>query len=186
MYDIPAVIFAGGKSSRMGEDKALLPFENFSTLSEFQHHKLSLLFNEVYLSSKENKFNFSCQLIKDTHTQSSPLIALISLFETIEDEAVFVLSVDAPLIDDTIIKTLYQNHKKNPHLNAIIAKSPKGLQPLCGIYHRSILPLCYTFMSQNNHKLTALLSKANTQTIFFRDENKFTNLNTPDEYLRFR
>ncbi|RUM75394.1 MAG: hypothetical protein DSZ12_03755, partial [Sulfurovum sp.] len=103
-----------------------------------------------------------------------------------EDEAVFVLSVDAPLVDDTIIKTLYQNHKKNPHLNAIIAKSPKGLQPLCGIYHRSILPLCYTYMSQNNHKLTALLSKANTQTIFFKDENKFTNLNTPDEYLRFR
>lgn len=40
LLDIPCVIFAGGKSSRMGEDKALLPFGNFKTLTQYQLTRL--------------------------------------------------------------------------------------------------------------------------------------------------
>ena len=60
-----AVIFAGGKSSRMGEDKALLPFSNYPTLTEFQHDKLSTLFDDVYISAKQNNFDFECRVIQD-------------------------------------------------------------------------------------------------------------------------
>ena len=55
---VSAVIFAGGKSSRMGEDKSLLPFGTYTTLAEYQHAKLSKLFYKVYLSAKKNKFIF--------------------------------------------------------------------------------------------------------------------------------
>jgi len=36
-----AIIFAGGKSSRMGRDKALLPFGGYDTLTEYQYRRLS-------------------------------------------------------------------------------------------------------------------------------------------------
>ena len=78
-----AVIFAGGKSSRMGEDKALLPFANYPTLTEFQQDKLSTLFDEVYISAKENKFDFDCKVIQDNDKENSPLVGLISVFESL-------------------------------------------------------------------------------------------------------
>ena len=182
MYDIPAIIFAGGKSRRMKRDKALLPFKNFSSLSEFQHHKLSTQFKNVYLSAKKNKFDFPCAFIEDYQEESSPLVALVSIFKTLKTDAIFVLSVDAPLIDNTIIDNLYKTYISHPHLDAIIAKSPKGVQPLCGIYCRTILPLAEQYLSHNTHKLTKLLSESNIQMVTFKNEKAFTNINHPHEY----
>ena len=187
MYDIPAVIFAGGKSSRMGSDKALLPFAEFSTLSEAQHHKLSQLFSQVYLSSKENKFDFNCEVIEDTHAESSPLVGIVSVFETLEADEVFILSVDAPLVDKSIIDRLLEkreskNKEETVNADALIANSPDGVQPLCGMYRRSILPLARTHLAQNNHRLTALLKASHVKHVHFESNIPFTNLNTQEEY----
>ena len=50
------VILAGGKSSRMGQDKTLLPFGGFVTLTHYQVAKFSKVFDEVFVSSKFEKF----------------------------------------------------------------------------------------------------------------------------------
>jgi molybdopterin-guanine dinucleotide biosynthesis protein A len=182
MYKLPAVIFAGGKSSRMGRDKALLPFGTEATLSQFQYKRLSQLFEHVYLSAKTDKFNFECKVIEDRYPESSPLVGICSIFEELCDDAVFILSVDAPLVDETIIDTLVKVYQEDPQYDAIIAQSPVGIQPLCGIYSRSVLHLAKTYRAQNNHRLSALLKEAKTKFIPFLNEKSFTNLNTPQEY----
>ena len=58
-----AVILAGGKSSRMKQDKALLPFGDTNSLAEFQYRRLSKIFSKVYISSKNNKFDFDVNII---------------------------------------------------------------------------------------------------------------------------
>ncbi len=175
-----AVIFAGGKSSRMGEDKSLLPFAAYPTMAEFQQDKLSSLFDEVYISAKEDKFDFDCRVIQDNYTESSPLIGLISVFETLKAEEVFILSVDAPFVNkETIEKILAQNEKGN---DAIVAQSPSGVQPLCGLYKRSILPLAYMQLEKENHRLGDLLRLAHTLFVAFDEDVPFTNLNHPEEY----
>ena len=178
-HTIPAVIFAGGKSSRMGKDKALLPFADCNTLSEFQYNKLTSLFNKVYISSKENKFDFDATVITDRYEESSPLVGIISLFETLEEDELFILSVDAPFVNKEVIEKLL-NHKEK--FDAIIAKSTSGTQPLCGVYRRSILPLAQKHLKEGNHRLNNLLRKANTQFVSFDDDTPFTNLNHPHEY----
>jgi len=182
MYNIPAIIFAGGKSSRMGRDKALLPFHNYTSLSNFQYQKLNNIFEIVYLSSKEDKFDFNCTIIKDIYRQSSPLIGIISVFETLSDNAVFILSVDAPFIDKNVIEKLYTAYKDNPTSSAIIAKSPKGIEPLCGIYTRNILSLAKEHLNTNKHKLTDLLFNSSIIIVYFDTNKPFININTPDEY----
>ncbi len=181
-YNITAVIFAGGKSSRMGRDKALLPFANYSTLSEFQHNKLDSIFDKVYISSKKDKFGFTSKVIIDRYEESSPLIGIISIFETLEVDEVFILSVDAPFVDEKVIEELldYKNHEEK--FDAIIAKSPNGIEPLCGIYRRSILPLAKKYLKEDNHKLNHLLKMAHTQFISFEDNTPFININHPHEY----
>jgi molybdopterin-guanine dinucleotide biosynthesis protein A len=180
MHNIPAVIFAGGKSSRMGTDKALLPYLGYKTMSEFQYNKLQKYFNTVYISSKEDKFDFDCEVILDTKEMSSPLVALVSIFEQLQVESIFVLSVDAPLVDELVIEKILGNDDES--YDAIIAKSPKGIQPLCGIYHLSILTQAQDALENDMHKLTRLLKEANTYTVNFHEETPFTNLNHKEEY----
>jgi molybdenum cofactor guanylyltransferase len=177
-----AVIFAGGKSSRMGEDKALLPFGNYPTLTEFQQAKLSTLFDKVYISAKENKFDFDCMVIEDNYTVNSPLVGLISVFETLNVEEVFILSVDAPFVNKEIIQKLLSHNEST--LDVIVAKSPSGIQPLCGLYKKSILPLAYAQLDKDNHRLGDLLRLANTLFVKFDQDSSFTNLNHPEEYQK--
>jgi len=71
MFQIPCVIFAGGKSSRMGEDKSLLPFGSFSTLTEFQLNRLQKMFKNIYISCKKSsKFDFNADFIEDISQNS--------------------------------------------------------------------------------------------------------------------
>ena len=59
------VILAGGKSSRMGRDKTLLPFGGFATLTHYGAHKFGRIFERVFVSSKFDKFNPPLPLVKD-------------------------------------------------------------------------------------------------------------------------
>ena len=178
--EFPLVIIAGGKSSRMGEDKALLPFGKYQTMTEFQYRKLSLTFQDVYISSKTDKFDFECTVIKDTHKEYSPLIAILSIFETLEVDEVFILSVDAPFVDKEVIETIFKS--RNDKSDIVVAKSPSGIQPLCGYYKKSMLPLAYAQLEKENHKLLDLLALVHTQFVEFEDDEPFTNLNHPQEY----
>jgi len=81
-HTMPAVIFAGGKSSRMGKDKALLPFADCNTLSEFQYNKLTSLFDKVYISSKEDKFDFEATVITDPLPKKISLILRLQSLQT--------------------------------------------------------------------------------------------------------
>jgi len=178
-HTMTAIIFAGGKSSRMGKDKALLPFAGYNTLSEFQYNKLTSLCDKVYISSKENKFDFDATVITDRYEENSPLVGIISIFEALEVDEVFILSVDAPFVNKEVIEKLL-NHEEE--FDAIIAKSTSGAQPLCGVYRRSILPLAQKHLSEGNHRLNDLLGEAHTQFVMFEDDTPFINLNHPHEY----
>ena len=90
LFDIPCVIFAGGKSSRMGEDKALLPFGKFPTLSEFQLHRLNQIFKNVYISCKDrSKFNFQARFIEDAKQSCvyAPSEGFVAIFEYLKEDA---------------------------------------------------------------------------------------------------
>ena len=178
-HKMPAVIFAGGKSSRMGEDKALLPFGSFPTLAEYQYERLSKIFEKIYLSTKSTKFNFEAPLIQDLYSESSPLVGLVSAFETLDTDEIFILSVDVPFIEENIIKSIL---KEPSGYDAVIAKNKGQLQPLCGRYSRSILPLAKAELERGNHKLGILLQQANTSYMAFEEKKAFMNLNHPHEY----
>lgn len=185
MIETPCVIFAGGKSSRMGEDKSLLPFGDFETLTQFQLSRLSKIFKTVYISCKsKNKFAFEANFIEDALTDSvfAPTAGFVAVFKELKDESFFALSVDAPLIGEEIIVKLLEEDAKNQNVDATIATSPYGMEPMCGIYHRSLESEFVNMLEINSHKLGILLKNANVIFVFFEDAQPFLNLNTPDEY----
>ncbi len=179
-HRMPAIIFAGGKSSRMGQDKALLPFGGFGTLAQYQYERLQKYFDEVYISTKDEKFDFKAPLIHDRYTVHSPLAGIVSVFETLKHDNVFILSVDAPFVDNSVITKLMEEDEAQ--YDTVIARTEDGLQPLCGIYKRSILTLAREQLQQNSHRLGYLLQQAKSHEVFFEDEMLFSNLNHLHEY----
>lgn len=183
MLDIPCVIFAGGKSSRMGEDKALLPFSEFKTLTEFQLSRLSKIFKTVYISCKDkSKFDFEANFIEDIKTDSlfAPTAGFITIFKELQDESFFALSVDSPFVcEREILKIIEQDSSL---ADATIARTNSGIQPMCGIYHRSLEVKFIEMLKNENHKLGFLLKSSNTIFVDFENEAPFLNLNTPQEY----
>lgn len=181
-FPISCVIFAGGKSSRMGQDKALLPFGGFESLAEYQYQRLTKLFENVYISAKENKFDFEAEIIEDSPTDNlyAPTAGFEAMFQNLQDERVFVLSVDTPFVSEEEIKRLFEND--NQTLDAVIAKTASGSHPMCGIYHRSLLPSFKRMLQESNHRLGQLLKTSKTRFVTFDNEESFTNLNHPYEY----
>jgi molybdenum cofactor guanylyltransferase len=182
MFTIPCVLFAGGKSSRMGQDKSLLPFGGYASLAQYQYNRLSQLFTDVYISTKTtDKFDFDAHFILDsTDADYAPTAGFVSAFDTLLHDSIFVLSVDTPFVDETVISTLIDADAQD--LDAIIAKTSSGSHPMCGIYHRSLLEPFRQMGLEGNHRLGKLLSLSNTRIIEFENEELFMNLNHPHEY----
>jgi molybdopterin-guanine dinucleotide biosynthesis protein A len=195
MFQIPCVIFAGGKSSRMGEDKALLPFAGKPTLTQYQYERLQKLFQNVYISCKDaSKFDFLTEskdaiFIEDINTENiyAPTTGFVTIFNRLHVNEIFVLSVDTPFIGEIEISKILEH--KDQGFDAIIAKTPHSLHPLCGLYNRSLHVAFSNMLQTNQHKLTQLLHMSKTLFIEFEDESNFLNLNHPSEYeeavLRF-
>ncbi|MDD3324721.1 MAG: molybdenum cofactor guanylyltransferase MobA [Sulfurospirillaceae bacterium] len=179
----PCVIMAGGKSSRMGKDKALLPFGNFKTLTQFQLDRLSFFFESLHVSTKtRDKFDFNASFIEDvkTYQQHSPLVALLSVLRHF-NEPVFVLSVDTPFVTRDVFEKLYEAMRTS-NADAIIARSPSMSHQLCAIYSPKITDKIETMLNTNEHKIRILLEKINTVFVDFDGENVFFNLNRPEDY----
>lgn len=182
---LPLVILAGGKSSRMGSDKALLPFGAFTTLTEFQINRLQPHFETLHVSCKDHaKFSFDASFIEDipTYQQSSPLIALLSILEYLRTP-VCVLSVDTPFVTPDVFQKLYH---MMPHENsdAVIARSPFGSHPLCAIYAPSIKPTIKQMLQNDEHKIGNLLHASKTLYHDFEEDAPFFNVNHPEEYTQ--
>lgn len=182
MFPLPCILFAGGKSSRMGEDKSLLPFGGFSTLSEYQYHRLSRLFPTVAISTKTaDKFSFEARFILDPEgSDYAPTAGFVSAFRELSEDRLMILSVDTPFVDEKIFQVLLD--ADDAQFDAVIARTAEGTHPLCGIYHRSLLEEFERMLRERDHRLGKLLSLKHTRYVEFEDKASFANLNHPHEY----
>ncbi len=179
-FNIPCVIFAGGKSSRMGKDKALLPFKN-STLIRYQYERLVPLFSEVAISTKSDKFDFRAPLILDSSDIFAPTPAFLDIIAQFNE--FFALAVDTPFVDEEVIARLYDAAAKHPTKDAIVAKTDYP-HPLVAIYRKSILPHLQRALEEGNYKLNAIIRQADTLFVEFDEEEKFFNINYPEDFTK--
>ncbi|MBE0492511.1 MAG: molybdenum cofactor guanylyltransferase [Sulfurospirillum sp.] len=181
VFPIPCIIVAGGKSSRMGSDKALLHFGG-TTLTQYQLARLKGLFSSLHVSCKTcDKFDFEASYIKDTQefTAFSPLVALYSILIKF-DTPVFILSVDTPFVDEHIFAKLYA--ALDEKTDVLIARSPFGSHQLCGIYKPRIAEQIKLQIEKNEHKIRALYEYLCVNFVDFTDDSPFFNMNFISDY----
>ena len=178
MFDIPCVILAGGKSSRMGENKVFLPFKH-TILIDYQYNKLSKIFHKVYISSKTNKFEKDYNLILDEGEVYSPLLALKSIFTTIKNDSVFIISVDTPFVS---ARTMEKLIKKNKNYDITIARDKNNSHNLLGVFKKTLLKNIEENLSKDIYKINFLIKQSKSNIVEFENEDEFLNINFKEDY----
>ena len=188
------VLLCGGLSTRMGTNKAFLPFGEY-TLMEYQVRRFRPNFEKIYLSvPKMTDFwmqlaaRLNCTAIPDRVEKIGPLGGLYSCLSAVTEELLFFTPVDAPFTSTnaaiTICQTLEQAIETNPSKYACVLKHPtRGMQPLSAAYAKTCLPVIEHMIQSENYRLRQLLTPEHTviSDILVPQEH-FYNMNDMPSY----
>ena len=175
-----AAVLAGGLSSRMGRDKAALPFDG-TTLLAFQVEKLRALgIKDIMISGSEQQI-LGTRPIPDVYPRRGPLSGIHACLAAAKESAVLFLGVDTPLIPLEALQTLLSAHEKG----VTLLRHGNRTEPLFGVYDCALAPLCEEILRTEHTGVWQLLNRTTVKTLpFDGDETVFTNGNTPEEYAR--
>lgn len=188
------VLLCGGLSTRMGTNKAFLPFGEY-TLMEYQVRRFRPNFEKIYLSvPKMTDFwmqlaaRLDCTAIPDRVEKIGPLGGLYSCLSAVTEDLLFFTPVDAPFTSTntalTICRTLEQAIETNPSKYACVLKHPtRGMQPLSAAYAKTCLPVIEHMIQAENYRLRQLLTPEHTviSDILVPQEH-FYNMNDMPSY----
>ena len=137
MNNIFAAILAGGRSFRLGEDKALLRFNDIYIL-DYIYSQLTSLTTQIRIIGKPRaQVKIEPGLfVPDRITGLGPLGGLYTALH-LTSQPVLVVPCDMPFLNSAQIESLIKDFDAS--YDAIIAVSSKGLEPLLGIYNPEIL-----------------------------------------------
>ena len=180
-FEITCVILSGGKSSRMGEDKSLLPFSSSKTLIEYQYNRLKPYFKNIYISSKVDKFDFlekEFLILDENKDVFSPILALDTIFKKFQNQKIFIITVDTPFVSiDTIAKLI----EESKDCDICIAQTEKT-HNLCGVFSSNISLTIKTMIENDIHKIWFLIKNNIYKIIELPNNNEFLNINHRDDY----
>ncbi|WP_231229013.1 molybdenum cofactor guanylyltransferase MobA [Helicobacter pylori] len=181
--NIPCVLLAGGKSSRfitnnIQINKALMPFESYSSLLEYQYMRLLKLFKKVIISAKKSYELNAPYLLERESDLFSPLFGIYNAFLTLQTPYIFFIPIDTPLVSFESIKALCGI--KN--FSVVYAKSPTKEHYLISLWHQNILNALSYALKTQNYRLSDLVKNTSSVAMHFNKEEEFLNLNTLKDY----
>ncbi|GHP58446.1 molybdenum cofactor guanylyltransferase MobA [Helicobacter pylori] len=181
--DIPCVLLAGGKSSRfiinnIQINKALMPFESYSSLLEYQYTRLLKLFKKVIISAKKSYELNAPYLLERESDLFSPLFGIYNAFLTLQTPYIFFIPIDTPLVSFESIKALCGI--KN--FSVVYVKSPTKEHYLISLWHQNIFNALSYALKTQNYRLSDLVKNTSSIAMHFSKEEEFLNLNTLKDY----
>ena len=188
---ISAIVLAGGKSSRMGRDKALLNINGSALLT-----RICLLANQcatqTYVvtpwSEKYQSFvPSSCQLVKEqlvlNATSNTPLIGFFQGMQLVKTEWVLLLACDLPYLSSSQVKQwMPALATVLPTEIALLPRHPKGWEPLCGFYRRNCLSSLEAYLRDGGKSFQSWLARHPVKELPIGDRTCLFNCNTPQDW----
>ena len=182
-----AVILAGGKSSRMGRNKALLKIQG-KTFIERQIDLLREIFDDIIISANSpSEYTFlHIPVIKDVYPEKGPLGGIYTGLMNSRSSHTFFLACDMPFVELPLIRYLKGLVKD---FDVVVPQSKRGIEPLHAFYSKNCLEPIKRELSSNNLRIISFFSDVKvkiveldslTSSISFQDSIR--NLNTREDY----
>ncbi len=184
--DIVGVILAGGKSRRMGTNKALLPYQGRPLIEHIANVVREVFEHVVVVADEGEAYSFlNLPLHPDIYKDRGPLGGIHAAFHHTNASTLFVVSCDLPGITPQLIEYLVNI---DAQASAVVPVVDEKLHPLCGLYRGTILPHIEQAIQDGTLAMTALLEKVGavkvpiTPELPFYTKQLLSNVNSPDDY----
>lgn len=186
---VTGVILAGGKSSRLGRDKAFLDFGGRPLIAHV-HGAVCGLFREVIVVAPDpSAFSFlPMRVISDTFAGKGPLAGVQAGLAALSPEsgAAFLLACDLPFVNPDLVRHLiglWDGHQ------AVVPKRGSFFEPLHALYDRRCLPAVEAELAGPSPRVSSFFSRVDVRYAgpdevepFGPWERLFFNINTDEDY----
>ncbi len=182
--NISGFILAGGKSRRMGTDKALLKFQEEPLLLHMIK-SIEPFCDNLAISGQNSDYSaFGIDMVPDLYSDCGPIAGIFSALNYSVSDWNLMVSVDVPFVNDELFHLLISNIGD---CDCIIPRHTFGVEPLIGLYNRRIWPVVEELIKAGDYRLTNLLSKINTRYmdcnhLIKKYPRLFMNINRMEDY----
>jgi molybdopterin-guanine dinucleotide biosynthesis protein A len=175
-----AIILAGGKSARMGQDKGLMSLKGKPMISWVIETVAQLTPHIIIIANEKEYEQFGYPVFPDEVENSGPLAGLVTGLKNTLCENNWVLTCDAPYVRVDLLKKLQHNLVD---FEAIIPKFNGRLYPLTAAYKKSTLPVLQSQLNMQQLKMITAIDPLNIRILEGDDEEpaNFINLNSPED-----
>jgi molybdopterin-guanine dinucleotide biosynthesis protein A len=182
-------ILAGGKSQRMGQDKAIMLFQGV-TLVRRVSDRLAGLATEVIVigPGSQEYLSLGIRIVPDLYPGRGPLGGLLTALSTASNPAVATVGCDMPFVNADLLA-----HQRDilftDNMDVVVPSSVRGLEPLHAIYRReTCLQTVREALDAGEHRLISWFPRVKVRILTPEETNPFDprglmflNINTPDE-----
>ena len=183
-FDVTGIILAGGKSSRLGEEKGLALF-NGKPLVTYAIGILKPLCGKLVISAnnfQQEYAKFGFEVVEDQIKDIGPMGGLHACLKHSTTRYNIVLSCDTPFVNSALFEYLLDNIE---NFQAVVPVHGDGLiEPLCAVYATNTIWGLQMAIEKGNYKLMDFLNEINHKKMeineklpFYSDE-LFVNINT--------
>ena len=186
MEGVSAFVLAGGKSSRMGADKAFVELGGRRLLDRALELAIAVA-SDVRIVGSAEKFGGFGRVVEDEFPECGPLGGIHAALRASQTELNLMLAVDLPFLEAGFLKYLLNE----AHASKAVVTVPHAggaWQPLCAVYRREFAAVAEAALRQSKNKIDPLYGTVVVRAIE-EDEMRncgfsadmFRNLNTPEE-----
>ncbi|HME32966.1 MAG TPA: molybdenum cofactor guanylyltransferase [Terriglobales bacterium] len=184
---VTAFVLAGGQSSRMGSDKALLTFHDQTLLVRAMNTAAAVAGRVVIVGPRERYATYG-EVVEDVYAGCGPLGGIHAALSGTETDLNLVLSVDMPLMTAQFLEWLLER-ARNASEWIVVPDALGGQQPLCAVYRRPVHALAEQALKAGDYKIghlfacapTLFISETEIREAGFSPEI-FRNVNTAEEF----
>ncbi|MGI6007838.1 MAG: molybdenum cofactor guanylyltransferase [Ruminococcus sp.] len=181
---VSAGILAGGKSSRMGENKARLVLGDLTFLERAVSACRCFPSLRISVDDVSRYQDLSWPMVEDELKEFGPVEGIYQLLKMSETPYVLVIAADMPFLKEDFLLGLadYVTGKED----CVVLTLNGKVQPLCSIYGKSILPVLEEMRKNQEHKVRLLYTRTKVRYVdaamLGDGEKMLKNINTRDEY----
>lgn len=193
--NLAAVILAGGRSSRMGRDKALLVVGGIPLLTRICTAAQTCASPVYVISPWVGRYQpllpAGCQPLREVPLPEEtvphgPLVAFAQALPLISQEWILLLACDLPNLTAAALQQ-WCHHLAGGSENAIalLPRQAKGWEPLCGFYRQTCLTSLQPFIQQGGRSFQSWLAQQAVQELPVSDYQLLFNCNTPKDLAQY-